>query len=135
MGYFDDPFEPISEKNIYTDDLRTANDLSNMIGITYMFHEDYTYVIKIDTNTRKEEYKEGTFYENEGAPIDKTIMVSGDSFSNVMKDVLNVYYKRVYIIKHKHINQDLIKQVDPDEFVMEYVERSAVNVGEDYEQF
>lgn len=115
-------------------DNKSSHDLSNMIGLSDYFCDDSGFTVNfsskdIDWTIFNEEQDKGcSYYFNENAPIDKKLLLVGDSFRTAMLPILHSQFKSVCIVHRSHYESAVIESYDPDYMILEYVERYSSQI-------
>ena len=94
-------------------------DLARIIGMTWMFNDEQEYLL----NSNEFDQWDETTFRNEQAPVERKVLVVGDSFRIGMKPTLYQTFSEVKIIHRDEYTAALLDEFDPDVVVLEYVER------------
>ena len=111
-----------------TENVPIEEDLNNMSGvknvfldtaINWSFHDD----LKVEETTEKVNTNVQTDTVCKDAPIDKTLLVIGDSYRTSMIYYLERTFTRCIFMHRDEYEESIIDKVNPDIIVMESVER------------
>ena len=95
--------------------------IDNIPTVEYLPDNSYTTIIKDDAKI---------VTENNGAPIQKTIMIVGDSYrQNLPQFFAKTYRKTVFVDRRKY-KPEMIDEFKPDTFIALFVERYAGSMCE-----
>ena len=111
-----------SEEEIIYNDLTKFAGITNILKdkeVTVEFKNDNSYTSK--TEKTKSNVLEITTYNN--APIDKTLLVVGDSFRDKFIPYFSKVYKKVIYMHRIDYTSELINKYNPDIIICEFVER------------
>ncbi len=110
-------------------------DLSKMMNVIGYFEDD---VVTIDHKSGSNDYevtkKDGntsdiTVSVNRKAPIDKTVMVVGDSYRNATKPFFMRMFKKCILLHRNDYKKAMLEEYGVDVVVLEFVERYLPMVG------
>lgn len=107
-------------------------DLYKYMGVSIKIKDNnYNIKYKNSDNIKSEIIKNNQFdiYTNNDYTIDETILVVGDSFTNLMIKPLSSVYKKVIRVKFAEYNSDIIKEYNPDKIFYVRTERFSDEIS------
>ncbi len=120
------PMPPLSE--LTHDEVMTgAYDLSKMMMLESVltYDQNYTFFGYTDHTPVQEADPNGTIYRVEDDDVDpRTVLVNGDSFSNVLIRYIACNYSTTVHIPHLNVSLQEIEEYDPDVVILELCERN-----------
>ena len=112
----------------------TVSDLADMVGLTSVFPPDYGFrmssAIADDNDLIQEEIGSITHWQNENAPIQKSVFVIGDSFRSAMIPDLKALCSDFYVVYRGDYQPEMLDTVNADIVVLEIVERHSASTME-----
>ena len=109
-------------------------DLARMAGLRFLFNDDTEYLIDETPLTDWAAYADDqnngrpSYYENDSALCDKTVVLIGDSFRSAMVPSLRQAFAGVYIIDIESYDVNIIDEICPDIVIYEFVERKVGDI-------
>ena len=125
----------INDKKILKTNLKgqyhycAEDDLAKMVGMLNYFDDEIEYSINEDYSIKWEEFEEEqnsnqiSLFKNVNAANKKKLLLVGDSFRTAMIPSLVEEYSEVYVVHRSYFNKEMIEKINPEYFILEYVER------------
>lgn len=131
----------LSERKISSKELRLdyhdsgEDDLALIAGIRPFLTDEMEYevdgTVPMDWNAFMTEQLSGavSFFHNDQAVNDASILLVGDSFRHSMVPALREQFADVYVVHRSYYADGIIDEIDPDYVIFEYVERYSGEIG------
>lgn len=108
------------------------NDLAQMIGLRNILYNDgIEYWIEgtgfIDWNQFEKEQENGeiSYFSNQEAQVQASVLLVGDSFRTAMIPALQETFSDVYVIHRSYYTTEFLDEIQPKYLIVEYVERHS----------
>ena len=128
MNIIEPSYQNFDYKLLYSNDEIISKDLSRMLGVNNYFKDKISNVEYLENNkytkeivSAKRKDIEITICEN--APIDKVVLMVGDSYILAMQDYFSRTYKKCIFLYKEDYKKEMIDEYNPDIVIAEYVER------------
>lgn len=131
----------LSEREISSKELRLdyhdsgEDDLALIAGIRSFLTDEMEYEVEgtvpMDWNAFTMEQLSGavSFFHNDQAVNDASVLLVGDSFRHSMVPALREQFADVYVVHRTYYRDDIIDEINPDYVIDEYVERYSREIG------
>jgi len=109
------------------------DDLAKMVGLLSIFNDEKEYVIsgtQVDWPAFDSDQSNGiiSHFNNKNAPVQKTLLLVGDSFRSAMVPILQQVFSDLYVTHRGDYTPDIIDDISPDYLIAEYVERYSGSI-------
>lgn len=104
-------------------------DLAEMAGLREIFSDEIEYevegTVSVDWMVYELEQNSGevSYFYNEQAKCNATVLLIGDSFRSAMIPSLNEQFTDVYVVHRWKYTQGIVDSISPEYMIVEYVER------------
>jgi len=109
-------------------------DLAAMVGLRdKFFNDEIEYSVsnnEVGWNDYESEQESGgySYFYNENADIDSTILLVGDSYQSALVPAMCDKFKHVYLCYRRNYSPDMEKKFSPNYVIVEWVERNTADV-------
>ncbi len=127
-----EPSYKVKYNKISIEPLDRDRDLTGMIGINNYFEDDIPRVeflpeSKYEKETTRTRTNKITITKNKKAPIEKTLLLAGDSYREAIIDYFAKTYKKCVFMHKEDFKSKMIEEYRPDIVISENVERYIYN--------
>lgn len=141
LDFWDMAIPELSQRTILSRPLKEGyhycgnDDLARVVGLLNVFEDEVEYEISgtasMDWDTFEREQTDGevSYFKNESAKKQASVLLVGDSYRTSMVPALREAFSDVYVVHRSYYSAELLDAINPDYLIAQYVERYSRDMG------
>lgn len=141
LDFWDMAIPELSQRTILSRPLKEGyhycgnDDLARVVGLLNVFEDEVEYEISgtasMDWDTFEREQTDGevSYFKNESAKKQASVLLVGDSYRTSMVPALREAFSDVYVVHRSYYSAEVLDAINPDYLIAQYVERYSRDMG------